>query len=169
MELEQEVTDFISRCENRNIPSETTATLKLLRDEGRALENLVSFCRRVIQTRLDLVAEAGDPMDSTLQSPTMSENPSLASRFVTVELSDEEVARAEEYVHSLVGDDRSMSLEMLNPQDRADYRRTLEVGERTVSKTRQRLHVVMGELADELVRRYRDGLALEDASPQSGS
>lgn len=168
MELEQEIANFIIQCENRDFSSDDTETLKVLRDQGRSLENLVSFCRRIIQTRLDIVGETSDPTDTTLQTPSLGENPPVASRFVTVELNDEEISQAEEYVHSLVGLDRGMSLDLMSPQDRQDYRRVLEIGERTVSKTRQKLHSVMDELADELVKRYREGVVAGEASPPNG-
>jgi hypothetical protein len=155
-EVQVEVERWCEEVDSIDIPSSSVEELKRLRDAGRELETIVSYARRVLQVRLDLAAEPSVLAPERVAEVVAPEASSseMPSRLAAVELTEASVEAAEEYVRSLVGGDRSHTLDLLDDQQLASYRSRLREAERSVSVQRKGLHDRLDRLASELVRRY---------------
>lgn len=155
-EVQVEVEQWCAEVDNLDIGSSSLEELQRLRAAGRGLETIVSYARRVLQVRLDL---ASDPrvlppeQVAEVVAPEASSS-ELPSRLAAVELTEQSVEAAEDYVRSLVGGDRSHTLDLLDEQQLASYRSRLREAERSVSAQRRGLHDRIDLLSGELVRRY---------------
>jgi len=155
-EVQVEVEQWCERVDGIDIESASLEELKRLRDQGRELETIVSYARRVLQVRLDLAEGPSTPVPERVAEVATPEGSSseVPSRLAAVELTEESVEAAEDYVRSLVGGDRSHTLDLLDEQQLESYRGRLREAERSVSTQRRGLHDRLDRLSGELVRRY---------------
>ncbi len=150
--------------------------VRTLRDEGREVEGGLSYVRRMVQGRLDIVGaelkrrrEGGDPGDLSdliAQLPDLLADPQRSSdlaprspRSLDVgAVSDELAAQLDQIVDvDALSDLRSLDDEALA----ATVRRVVDF-EHWVSERRLKVQAVFDALQAEIVRRYRDGEATVD-------
>ena len=144
------------------------------RAECQRLEDAVSYLRRLVQTRIDILgmesrsrSEGQLPdLDSLIaQLPTIlsdGEKHHQGGRFLSVEPDEDQELWAEARVAQSCGGfdvENAPELEDAILEVMADNLATLE---REVSVERRRLHDVFDRLQAELVRRYRSGAATVD-------
>ena len=150
--------------------------VRTLRDEGREVEGGLSYVRRMVQGRLDIVGaelkrrrEGGDPGDLSdliAQLPDLLADPQRSSdlaprspRSLDVgAVSDELAAQLDQIVAvDALSDLRSLDDEALA----ATVSRVVDF-EHWVSERRLKVQAVFDALQAEIVRRYRDGEATVD-------
>ncbi|MHB8191443.1 MAG: RsiG family protein [Ferrimicrobium sp.] len=160
VELQQDLNEFLGQIDELDVVSADTDVLRTLRERGRYLENLISYSRRILQTRLDVARgeSATGSVDRVGVVPEDEQHTEIAQRYVSVALSEDETTHAEDYVRGLVGGDRSLSLDLLTSAQRTSYIARLDEGERHVSSLRRQVHERLDVLAGELVRRYSEGV-----------
>ena len=157
-EMRIQISEWLDKVDSLDAAAETAETLKSLRDVGRRYENLISYARRIVQTRLDICTELKDPSPEGMLVSVVaprSEPSRIAERHVEVELSEDDLEAADGYLRDLVGGDRSHSLDLLSTSQLASYRDRLQTGERTISNVRRQIHERLDLLGSELVRRYQ--------------
>jgi hypothetical protein len=144
------------------------------RAECQRLEDAVSYLRRLVQTRIDILGmESRSRSDGQLPDldSLISQLPSILSdgekhqqggRFLSAEPDEEQGAWAEARVAEACG-----GFDVENAPELEDaildvMAENLAALEREVSVERRRLHDVFDRLQAELVRRYRSGVASVD-------
>jgi len=151
--------------------------VRALRDEAQQVEGGLSYVRRMVQGRLDIVGaelerrrEGGDPADLSgliAQLPDLLADPQRSSaaaprspRSLEVgTVSDELAAQLDQIVDvDALADLRSLDDEALT----ATVGRVVDF-EHWVSERRHRVQGVLDALQAEIVRRYRDGEATVDS------
>jgi hypothetical protein len=124
--------------------------LRALRARGLRLENVVSFARRQVQTRLDamgLESARGEELALRLAIPNQP-TPSVARRHVDLALSEEDVALAEEAVRELAG---TRTATEVGPSEREAWLERQRSAEQTLSELRRRLHEALDAISDALI------------------
>ncbi len=158
-DLQMEISEWLDAVDGTDLATLEVDRLRDYRNQGRRLENLISYSRRLVQTRLDIVdnrAPASPEAITAIVTPSQG-HPDVAARFIDVDLSDDDAEVAGEYLRTLIGQDRSHSLDLLNSAQLSSYRLSLEEGERGISRLRHQIHERLDGLGTELVRRYKDG------------
>ena len=150
-----------------DLPAKTLDELRTLRHEAEQEEADLSYLRRLLQGRLDLVraeqasrGEGGEPavldrLTEVLTDPVRSTRGS--GRFLTVEPS--RVAEHRRAIEQVLAD---VGLSDLSAQSDDQLQRSHEVlsaYEQEVSLLRGRVQEVMDACTGEIARRYRDGEA----------
>jgi hypothetical protein len=156
------------------------AEVRALRDEADQEETDLSYLRRLLQARLDLVSAEIDRRAAGAAAPTDM------VAYLTGVLSDgqrspargsgrhalSEPSRAGEsrrYVEQLVSDALLTDLPVTAEDDLDEARELLGHGEAAVSVQRAGVQAVLDALNAEIGRRYRDGEASVDALLAEGS
>lgn len=147
----------------------STLALGELRARRAALqeqEDAVSYVRRVVQARLDLVRAESARRGAKDPTPITQELPVILSQHLTggparpprptVDLSDHPLAVELDELCASLGEGRLLEL---SDEELGALSRELEAFERRRSAQRKDLFAQIDELSDELVRRYRDGEA----------
>ncbi|CAN5728208.1 hypothetical protein BH24ACT26_BH24ACT26_12050 [soil metagenome] len=145
--------------------------LRHMREECKEGENELSFERRLVQARTDILAaelqrRAGvDVEDLMKRLPQILKTeggrdagaplPSRAPDFSIPRNVDVPRRRVEE----IVGEQTLARLPALQPEEIKGIISSLEEHERAISKRRKRVHDVMDAIQAEVVRRYRSGEA----------
>lgn len=144
------------------------------RAECQRLEDAVSYLRRLVQTRIDILGmESRSRSDGLLpdldsliaQLPSIlgdGENRPQGGRFLSAEPDDGQELWAEARVAEACGGFDVESAPELHDDVLAVMADNLATLEREVSAERRRLHDVFDQLQAELVRRYRSGAASVD-------
>lgn len=142
--------------------------LRARRDLSRAERDYLSFLRRLLQGRRDLLRdeqrrrETGDEAGPLLERITavLGEGPRGRSRgeAVTVALPDEEITLARRRIERLLSDARLSDLEALSDEDLAETIDRIEGEERSISEARGNVLDVHDRLQEELKRRLRTQL-----------
>ena len=138
------------------------------RGEAEQEEADVSYIRRMIQGRLDILRAELNRRDGALSgslveglSTILADEPRTAARgmgrHVTVEPSRIDSHRR--YVEALVADVDLSDVSARSTDELANALRTLSEEERTVSAKRRALHGVLDACSAEITRRYREGEA----------
>jgi hypothetical protein len=148
------------RSRNQPVPERSAdfahLSLDALREYRRTLtteEDQVSYWRRIIQARLD-VLRAGNlgPADGEHLRPVLSDHRIASSRtaLISVVPADEipPLPNLAELWERRVGDD--------DQQGQAELDHDLAVAERQLSEYRQALHRRIGDATGELIARYRE-------------
>lgn len=145
------------------------ADVRALRAEAEQEEADLSYIRRLVQGRIDIVkaelarrtgGEGGSLVESLAQvlaDQTRSATPHGLGRHVTVEPT--RVDAHQRYVEALVAD---VDLSDTSARTDEELQRALEVlgaEEEVVSGKRRQVQAVMDALSAEVTRRYRDGEA----------
>jgi hypothetical protein len=149
----------------------STAELKAMRDECREGENELSFERRLVQARTDILGAelqrraTGSSDDLVRRLPEILKSqavsaddgplPSRAPDFSIPRNVDVPRRRVEE----IVGEQTLARLPTLSSDELRGIIATLETHERQLSTRRKRVHEVMDAIQAEIVRRYRSGEA----------
>ncbi len=126
--------------------------LAQLRSRGLRLENILSFARREVQTRLDAV-ELGELRGAELTRRLAVPNqpvPPIARRYVDLSLSEEDVALATEAVTELAG---PLGATEVSPAERSAWLERQRAAEQTLSDLRRRLHAALDVVSDALIER----------------
>lgn len=144
------------------------------RDAVNEIEVGLSYLRRVVQTRLDIVAaeqrhraDGDDPGASNLveELPAiLAENvhaPGLG-RLPTLMVPGQLDRHLEERLEQILSEARLMRVGDIDDQELAKAADELTSFERSVSAHRRAVFDVLDRLQDEIVRRYRDGGASVD-------
>lgn len=135
------------------------------RDLSRAERDYLSFLRRLLQGRRDLLQdeqrrrrEGGEP-GSVVERVTavLSDAPRGPSRgeAVIVSLPEEEIALARRRVERLLSDARLSDLVALSDEELGITIDRMDEEERTISDTRSKVLAAHDALQEELKRRYR--------------
>ena len=142
--------------------------LRARRDLSRAERDYLSFLRRLLQGRRDILRdelrrrETGAEVGSLVERITavLSEGSRGSSRgeAVMVSLPDEEVTLARRRIERLLSDARLSDLERLSDDDLRETIERIEGEERSVSEVRGRVLGVHDRLQGELKRRFRTQL-----------
>lgn len=142
--------------------------LRARRDLSRAEREYLSFLRRLLQGRRDILRDelerretGGEPGPLVERiTAVLGEGPRGRSRgeAVTVPLPDEEITLARRRIERLLSDARLSDLERLSDQDLRETIQRIEEEERRVSEARGRVMSVHDRLQDELKRRLRSQL-----------
>jgi hypothetical protein len=151
------------------------AQVRSRRDDAREVEIGLSYLRRMVQGRLDIVlaeeerrrhghsADLGDLVDrlpeilgDRVHAPGLGRLPVLIGP-------GELDAELEERLDSVLPASRLESLDQLDDAGLESVSTGLETLERTVSSQRRAVLDVLDRLQDELVRRYRTGEATVDS------
>lgn len=149
----------------RDLDGQDTEEVRRRRDLARAERDYLSFVRRLLQGRRDILraeqdrrAGGGEPVPVLDRlSEVLAEGPRGSSRgeAPVVTGSVDEVALARRRVERLVSDAHLSDLGSLSDEDLAQALDRLEQEERTVSDTRTEVMAVHDALQDEMKRRYR--------------
>lgn len=157
------------------LPSLAIAEIRYRRDQASEVEVRLSYVRRLIQGRLDIVLAEVERRESGLiggdiadlvdrlpeilsdrvRSPGLGRLPTL---LAPADLEGAEVDRLD----TIVDADQLGTLPQLDVEEVRSMARELAEFEREVSVGRKALHEVIDRLQDELVRRYRTGEANVD-------
>lgn len=143
------------------------ADLRQRRNDARSEEEELSFKRRMLQGRLEVLSayanRAGDDAESLVRDITSALNtdtiaPAGNARAVSLDppLVDSEEARGRRYLERLLRDVDWSGLSEAGSEKLAEVTTVLKEQEQWVSATRARLHVVLDQLTAELGRRYRE-------------
>ena len=142
--------------------------LRARRDLSRAERDYLSFLRRLLQGRRDILRdelrrrETGAEVGSLVERITavLSEGSRGSSRgeAVMVSLPDEEVTLARRRIERLLSDARLSDVEHLSDDDLRETIERIEGEERSVSEVRGRVLGVHDRLQGELKRRFRTQL-----------
>jgi len=142
--------------------------LRARRDLSRAERDYLSFLRRLLQGRRDILRdelrrrETGAEVGSLVERITavLSEGSRGSSRgeAVMVSLPDEEVTLARRRIERMLSDARLSDLERLSDDDLRETIERIEGEERSVSEVRGRVLGVHDRLQGELKRRFRTQL-----------
>lgn len=151
----------------------STDEIRRMRDESEEEESGISFARRVLQGKLDILrAEAlrrrDDGEDDGAVRPLLDVMPSILAdevrtaplrTRVTRFLVPPSVQYHRREVERLAGEQTLASLTQRSTADLTEIARTLAEKERELSALRRELLDRIDALQDELARRYRDGEA----------
>ncbi len=162
--------DFVEGLEDLD-----TDTVREHRDLSRAEREHLSFVRRLIQGRRDILraererrASGGEP-GSVAQhlSAILADAPRGPSRgeAVTVTMPDEEIALARRRVEKLLSDASLSNLEELSDEELDGAIDRMEEEERRISDARSRVIAVHDTLQEEMKRRLRDQYGPEATEP----
>jgi hypothetical protein len=140
--------------------------VRLRRREAQQEETDLSFVRRLLQGRIDIVrAELGRRGDEGRGS-VVEQLPSIladgrarrsSARHLTVQPSDEDEQRRD--IEQLLADVEISDVTARTDEELADTHEVLVEHERRVSEYRQSVQRVIDECSAEIARRYRDGEA----------
>lgn len=158
-----------------DLPARPMAELRTLRAECQRVEDAVSYQRRLVQGRLDIVQAEHDrrraglpPAD--LETLVAGLPGALAAGVAgprrghtTYEHDLEDADEVSSSVDAVVGPSALAELPSLDAADLADLTDRLRELEQTVSARRRILFDRLDALADELGRRYRDGETTVDS------
>lgn len=143
--------------------------VRALRAEAEQEEADLSYIRRLVQGRIDIVkaelarrsgGEEGSLVDSlakVLADQTRSSTPHGLGRHVTVEPT--RLDAHQRYVETLVADVDLSDTTARSDEELQRALETLSAEERVVSDKRRQVQGVMDALSAEVTRRYRDGEA----------
>ncbi|HEX2259080.1 MAG TPA: aerial mycelium formation protein [Actinomycetota bacterium] len=151
-----------------DLKSATTAEVRSRRDECRELEGELSYARRLLQGKLDILshelrrrsqgAEGDDGMQQLIQRlpAILSDEPPAVSqhRLVEVELPANAGKHRRQIDQLATG---LANIEALSSEELSSLVDRLSSAERKISTDRRRAQEVIDGLNAELVRRYRDG------------
>jgi len=153
------------------IDGRSTDEIRAMRDECEEEESGVSFARRMIQGKLDILREealrrreVGDSGSTTLLAalPTLlgDDGPtSVGNVRVTRFLVPPSVHYHRRDVEWLLGDDALVGVDVRSADELARLVGTLAAKEAELSALRRRLLERLDRLQEELIRRYKDGSA----------
>ncbi len=152
---------------NKLVPSELALDdLRTKRAQLQEQEDAVSYVRRVVQARLDLVRAESARRGAKDPTPITQELPVILSQHLTggparpprpaLDFSDHPLAVELDELCARLGEAR---LPELTDDELATLGQELSAFEQRRSAERKELFAQIDELSDELVRRYRDGEA----------
>ncbi len=138
--------------------------LRSRREQAQGIESMLSYVRRLLQARIDILKNSALPTTDENLSVVAEElskslahhvkGPEMSSRFVEVELPENLQGLAHEWMNSLAKG-------MTHDHDRLVM--TLEEAERGISAKRHKLHEVLEVLSSEVKDRYKSGEASIDS------
>ena len=152
-----------------DLQARSMAELRSLRAECQRVEDALSYQRRLVQGRLDIVLaehdrRAAGTLPADLETLVASLPDTLAAGVAgprrghtTYERELEDVADASAEVDAVIGAAQLAELPALAPEPLAELTERLRQLERTVSSRRRAVFDRLDALADELGRRYREG------------
>ncbi len=162
--LEEAVDEVLSPSFLTGAHSITMDDLRARRERAQGIESMLSYVRRLLQARIDILKDAGLPARDEDVSGVAEElskslahhvkGPEMSSRFVEVELPEALQGLAHEWMNNLT---EGTSLD----HDRLIA--TLEEAERGISSKRHQLHDVLKVLSSEVKDRYKSGDASIDS------
>jgi hypothetical protein len=146
------------------------AELRSRRDEAAAEEADISYLRRLLQGRLDILraelrrrSQSGDrdvaALRADLPKILSNEVPGRHSALPRVQVPPRSGDRYRRRVERLVSDETLARLPDLDVDELTRVVETLAVEEEAVSASRRKVQRVVDELRAELARRYREGTA----------
>ncbi len=150
------------------LPDRSLADVRTLRSEAEQEEADLSYVRRLIQGRLDILRAELNRRDGVLSGTLveglagiLADEPRAPARgmgrHITVEPSRTDSHRR--YVESLVADVDLSDVTARSTDELAHAMRTLSEEEQEVSGKRRAVHAVLDACSAEITRRYRDGEA----------
>jgi hypothetical protein len=149
----------------QNLASLDVDELRRRRDEALAEREFLSFLRRLLQVRQDLLLnersrrDTGKDVEPLVDRLTsiLAEGPQSRGRGEALRLTlpDEDVVEAERRVSTLLSEARLSSLEGLEENELDGLLKALEGGQREVSADRSAVIRVHDRLQEELKRRYQ--------------
>jgi hypothetical protein len=157
-----------------NNPSVDPTTLSLadlreLRSQQQAAEDAISYVRRLVQARLDLVSAEQKRRNNGNDRTVSDDLPAILGRHLnsgparpprpTVDLSDHPIAVELDELCSSLG---AHHITELNDAELTALSDALQAFEQARSSERRELFGTIDALSAELVRRYRDGEAKVD-------
>ena len=157
-----------------NNPSVDPTTLSLadlreLRSQQQAAEDAISYVRRLVQARLDLVSAEQKRRDNGNDRTVSDDLPAILGRHLnsgparpprpTVDLSDHPIAVELDELCSSLG---AHHITELNDTELTALSDAVQAVEHARSSERRELFGTIDALSAELVRRYRDGEAKVD-------
>ncbi len=155
--------DYLSGLVGLTLPE-----VRILRGEAEQEEVDLSYLRRMLQGRLDVIRAELGRRDSTTGTPLvdglagiLADEPRAPARglgrYTTVEPSRADSHRR--YVETLVADVDLSDLENRSTEELTGALRTLAEQEHALSAKRRAVQQVMDACSAEVARRYRDGEA----------
>lgn len=166
------VEEFMAAISSADSSSElevvSLAELRARREEANRAESVVSFSRRIVQARIDIVdsslstESAVVTLDQLPQILSEERSPGSSGRMVDVVLSAEEQEASESLIYGSVGMDRMADLSIMTLDEKVEYLRRLKLAESSISQMRRQLHEHLDRLTAEVVRRYKSGSAAVD-------
>jgi hypothetical protein len=149
----------------QNLGSLDVDELRRRRDEALAEREFLSFLRRLLQVRQDLLLnersrrDTGKDVEPLVDRLTsiLAEGPQSRGRGEALRLTlpDEDVVEAERRVNTMLSEARLSSLEGLEENELDGLLKALEAGQREVSADRSAVIRVHDRLQEELKRRYQ--------------
>ena len=145
----------------------STDEVKRRRDECRAEIEYLSYVRRMLQGRLDILGAERDRRAGRDEAAVadrlpeiLAEGPAGTSRggFLPMTVPDEELSQARRHLDQLVSDARLSDLGSLSEEDLGQALDGLAGEERRLSDMRSEVFRVHDALQDEVKRRLRDEL-----------
>jgi hypothetical protein len=160
-------TDYLARLREVDL-----ADVRALRGEAEQEEVDLSYIRRIVQGRVDVIRAELNRRDGSGSGNLVQDLATILAdqprpparglgRHTTVEPSRADSHRR--YVESLVADVGLSDLDNRSSDELAHAMRTLSEEERTISARRREVQGVMDTCSAEITRRYRDGEADVDA------
>lgn len=154
--------DYLSGLESRAL-----AEVRLLRAECLEEESLLSFERRLVHARMDILraelarrsgSSTGDSLVARLPEILGGEPRSSRGAFPRLERTSM-IENPQRRVSKLVSDDTLANLPNLSAEEIESILSTLEGAEVEVSEQRRAVQEVVDRLSAEIARRYRTGEA----------
>lgn len=124
------------------------ASLRQMRAELTAYETRVSYWRRLLQTRIDLLQEGSDMADRGRLARVLADVGQTSRRLVRLE-----VLPAEGFAP--LPDLYELWQTVPDPDSRDDYVQSLRKAEAELSEHRQQLFALIDSIKDELICRYQ--------------
>lgn len=141
------------------------------RDKANRIENLLSYLRRVLQARIDLLqpdalSQTGSEEVFVALSKALTDTRAPApssARWIEVELGVDDLRQADAWLEGQFGIDVEMSLEFAHGEPAQEYLKLLQSAERGISELRHKLHAVQEVMSSDIIERYRRGDASVEA------
>lgn len=169
-----ELNEIMESTDFERLGDRTIEEIRALRDRLNAIEAALSFGRRMAQGRLDIIAaeaesrRGGNPaaakellgmLPGVLSQNTRGTNLPRPVRDVEFPPFVDELAAS---LDAIVAPRVLGELETVSDGDLATIAEALGDHERTVSLTRMNVHRIIDQVQDQLIGRYRDGVASVD-------
>lgn len=147
--------------------------LRRRRDQAEEVERELSYQRRLLHGRMDLLAfelrrRQGKETRSIIEAlpeiiaAGLHGGDTANFRHLSLELSLPETTGRRD-IDQILEDDALARVTSMSEQELADVQAALAQAEEGVSETRRKLHTVIDGLQAEIIERYKQGLANSDA------
>jgi vacuolar-type H+-ATPase subunit I/STV1 len=154
-DLEAVIREWMGRTSGVDIETASKDTLLDLREQGRELEQLVSYARRLVQTRLDFAMKEEISEEAYREIVSRPVERNRAGRNLAFEFDSDDLDLVDSYLAQRIGPEKSYLLDRLSPEELQEYQERLATVEKDISRLRRELQDLIDRIGGELMKRYR--------------